>query len=83
MNPRRPVIALLACSLLLPLTGARGAAAHDPYEKVREAFRQAYEQVDTPAAKRPHDSEALRSYPLYPYLQAARIRRDARRLLGD
>jgi soluble lytic murein transglycosylase len=86
MNPRRPVIALLACTLLLPLAGARGAAANDPYEKVREAFRQAYEQVDAPAAKRPHDSEDLRSYPLYPYLQAARIRRalaDAGEELGS
>jgi soluble lytic murein transglycosylase len=54
---------------------AQGAAAHDPYEKVREAFRQAYEQVDLPNAKPRSDSEALRSYPLYPYLQAARIRR--------
>jgi soluble lytic murein transglycosylase len=54
---------------------AQGAAAHDPYEKVREAFRQAYEQVDLPNAKPRSDSEALRNYPLYPYLQAARIRR--------
>jgi soluble lytic murein transglycosylase len=66
-------IALLAC-VLLPLPGAQ-AAAHDPYEKVRETFRQAYEQVDAPTAKPHSDSEALRDYPLYPYLQAARIRR--------
>ncbi len=68
------VVALLACILLAP-PSARGAAAHDPYEKVREAFRRAYEQVDAPAAKPHPDSEALRNYPLYPYLQAARIRR--------
>lgn len=76
MDPRRhasTVIALLAC-VLTPLH-AQSAAAHDPYEKVREAFRQAYEQVDLPNAKPRSDSETLRTYPLYPYLQAARIRR--------
>src|SRR5262245_56023913 len=80
MHPPRPAlpaaftpVALLACALL-PLQ-AQGAAAHDRYEKVREAFQQAYEQVDLPNAKPRSDSEALRNYPLYPYLQAARIRR--------
>jgi soluble lytic murein transglycosylase len=66
--------ALLACALV-PFANARGAEPRDPYAKVRETFRQAYEQVDTPNAKRHPDSEALRNYPLYPYLQAARIRR--------
>src|SRR5215203_666235 len=65
---------LLACALLLPAS-ARAAAAPDPFQKVRETFRQAYEQVDAPDGKRHSDSEALRDYPLYPYLQAARIRR--------
>jgi peptidoglycan lytic transglycosylase len=77
MDHRRPAsaaIALLACALL-PLSGARGAADDDPYEKVRATFQQAYADVDDPTAKRRSDSEALRSYPLYPYLQAARIRR--------
>jgi soluble lytic murein transglycosylase len=77
MDHRRPAstaIALLACALL-PISGARGAADDDPYEKVRATFQQAYAEVDDPAAKRRSDSEALRSYPLYPYLQAARIRR--------
>jgi soluble lytic murein transglycosylase len=76
MDHRRPAftaIALLAC-VLMPLH-AQGAAAHDPYEKVRETFRQAYEDIDAPSAKPHADSEALRDYPLYPYLQAARIRR--------
>ena len=77
MELRRPAstaIGLLGCALL-PLAGARGAANDDPYEKVRATFQQAYADVDAPAAKRRSDSEALRSYPLYPYLQAARIRR--------
>src|SRR5262245_4869802 len=67
-------IALLGCALL-PLSGARAAANDDPYEKVRATFQQAYTDVDDPAAKRRSDGEALRNYPLYPYLQAARIRR--------
>jgi soluble lytic murein transglycosylase len=65
---------LLACALL-PVAGAHSAGAQDPFAKVRETFRRAYEQVDDPAAKPHQDSEALRAYPLYPYLQAARIRR--------
>ncbi|HKU13043.1 MAG TPA: transglycosylase SLT domain-containing protein [Steroidobacteraceae bacterium] len=85
-HPRIPLFtaAALCCALLLPHAGA--AATHDPYEKVRETFQQAYEQVDAPAAKPHPDSEALRMYPLYPYLQAARIRRalaDAGDTLGS
>jgi len=68
------VLILLACALLTPRS-AFSAEARDPFEKVRESFRKAYEEVDDPAAKRHPDSEALRNYPLYPYLQAARIRR--------
>ncbi|HEX4970565.1 MAG TPA: hypothetical protein VFV69_05875, partial [Steroidobacteraceae bacterium] len=61
MDYRRPAsaaIALLACALL-PLSGARGAADDDPYEKVRATFQQAYADVDDPTAKRRSDSEAL------------------------
>jgi soluble lytic murein transglycosylase len=61
--------------MLLAPPSARSAEARDPFEKVRETFRKAYEQVDDPTAKPHPDSEALRNYPLYPYLQAARIRR--------
>jgi soluble lytic murein transglycosylase len=51
-------------------------AASDPFKATREAFKQAYARVDaTSGEAQPHDSEALRTYPLYPYLQAARIRR--------
>jgi soluble lytic murein transglycosylase len=77
MDYRRIVSTLLiplACALLAP-PAAHGATAHDPFEKVRESFRRAYGEVDDAAAKRHPDSEALRSYALYPYLQAARIRR--------
>lgn len=75
MDHRRTASTAVALiCVLLPLL-AQGAAAHDPYEKVRETFQQAYADVDDPTAKRHSDSESLRSYPLYPYLQAARIRR--------
>ena len=77
--------AVLACTLLVP-PGARAAEPYDPFVKVRESFRKAYDDVDAAAPKRPGDSEALRSYPLYPYLQAARIRRalaDAGEELGS
>lgn len=68
------VLTLLACALLTP-PSVRSAEARDPFEKVRETFRKAYADVDDPTAKRHPDSEPLRNYPLYPYLQAARIRR--------
>jgi soluble lytic murein transglycosylase len=77
MDPRRtaPTIFILLACALLAAPSAHSAEARDPFAKVRETFRKAYEQVDDPTAKRHPDSEALRSYPLYPYLQAARIRR--------
>jgi soluble lytic murein transglycosylase len=74
MVKTRPFIVLLL-SALAPLT-VGVAKERDPFAEPREAFRRAYEQVD--AAKREPqtaDTEALRTYPLYPYLQAARIRR--------
>lgn len=56
-----------------------GAAAHgaeDPYKASRDAFQRAYENVESGAADLPEaDNEGLRNYPLYPYLQAARLRR--------
>lgn len=52
-----------------------GATDADPLERQRELFLAAYARVDEPGTARAADSEALRTYPLYPYLQAARIRR--------
>ncbi len=70
----RPLIAFLL-SMLAPLS-VGVAKERDPFEQEREAFRRAYEQVDAATREsRPPDTEALRTYPLYPYLQAARIRR--------
>lgn len=51
------------------------AGAEDPFQDARAAFMQAYARTSSsgtsPSAP---DSEALRTYPLYAYLQAARIR---------
>jgi soluble lytic murein transglycosylase len=65
----------LATLTLLFATAAAAATASDPYAAAREEFRFAYAAAGaqpTDIAVAP-DSEALRSYPLYPYLQAARL----------
>lgn len=63
-----------AATLLL---GCPAHATTDTYKEAREAFQRAYQAaedggVDTGDEA---DKEALREYPLYPYLQAARMRR--------
>jgi soluble lytic murein transglycosylase len=64
------VLPLLA---LLPLACT---AASDPYKHTRGVFKDAYTKVaTTPAGQQAKDSEGLRNYPLYPYLQSARIKR--------
>jgi soluble lytic murein transglycosylase len=50
-------------------------AAQDAYEDTREAFKRAYAQVDADAGSPTNDTDKLRDYPLYPYLQAARLNR--------
>jgi soluble lytic murein transglycosylase len=50
-------------------------APRDRYARERELFLDAYARVDQTGQAARTDAEALRSYPLYPYLQAARIRR--------
>jgi soluble lytic murein transglycosylase len=65
----------IATVALLCAVSAHGAGADASYADARKAFQDAYARVtanlrDESAA----DSEALKSYPLYPYLEAARIR---------
>jgi soluble lytic murein transglycosylase len=65
----------IATLALLCAVSAPGAGADASYADPRKAFQDAYARVianfpDESAA----DSEALKSYPLYPYLEAARIR---------
>ncbi len=66
------IVILLACLLACAPPGAW--AEVDAYAGARAEFMTAWSEIDAatfpPAAA---DSEALRSYPLYPYLQAARL----------
>jgi soluble lytic murein transglycosylase len=69
---------MLPCLALLLLASAAGTVAADPYASARTEFLAAYAAAGEPpadTAAAPSDSEALRSYPLYPYLQAARLQR--------
>jgi len=68
-------LASIATAVLLCGVPAHDAAADSSYAEARKAFLEAYARVtanfpDESAA----DSEVLKSYPLYPYLKAARIR---------
>jgi soluble lytic murein transglycosylase len=66
------------------LAGAAATAAQADLSEARQRFKQAYEQVDsTQGGQRSADSEALKAYPLYPYLQAARIRRALADVKGE
>ncbi|HEX2493931.1 MAG TPA: transglycosylase SLT domain-containing protein [Steroidobacter sp.] len=71
----RPV---LLWSMLAYLSAAHAREA-EPFAQARAAFQRAYELVDASSdpldQSQAADSEELRTYPLYPYLQAARIRR--------
>src|SRR6516165_144262 len=64
-----------ATVVLLYAVSAQGAGAEASYADARRAFQDAYARV---AANFPDDSaadsQALKSYPLYPYLEAARLR---------
>jgi soluble lytic murein transglycosylase len=61
---------------LLVLVPLGCGAASDPFKHTREAFKDAYAKVATTRLdEQDKDSERLRNYPLYAYLQAARIKR--------
>lgn len=73
MNRLPRLKSFLPLLALLPLACA---AAKDPYKHTREVFKDTYAKVaTTPLAQQDKDSEGLRKYPLYPYVQAARIKR--------
>ncbi len=71
---RRTHTKLVLGAALTALAATAAVAADDPYEDARAEFMRAQALVDesTSAAQ---DSPTLRSYPLYPYLQRARIAR--------
>ena len=80
-DPRRYARAMVnrtdasLCALLLLLTGS-AAAADDPLAGAREVFVVAYAAIEAGAPLPSSvDPEALRDYPLYPYLERARLAR--------
>lgn len=76
MNRFLQMKSYLLALTLLPLGCGPAAGASDPFKHTREAFKEAYAGVATePFDEQPKDSDALRSYPLYSYLEAARIKR--------
>jgi len=59
---------------LLCAIAARGAGSAASYTEARKAFQEAYSRAITNVADSgTNDSDSLKTYPLYPYLQAARI----------
>jgi soluble lytic murein transglycosylase len=58
---------------LLVLAAALGPARADPLAAARSEFMAAYQRVGVPGPQQAEDSELLRGYPLYPYLQSARL----------
>jgi len=65
------LLSLLAVAAVAPRAG--GAPSDDRYAGVRAEFKAAYAAAGRPSAAPPADSTALREYPLYPYLLAARL----------
>src|ERR1700731_1077257 len=69
-------IRLIAAATLTLLCGisAHGAGAAVSSPEVRKSFQEAYARALTNVTEAGEaDSESLKNYPLYPYLQAARI----------
>lgn len=69
--------------VLLSLGCSPALAAKDPFKKTRQVFKQAYANATSRTTDETADSEALRTYPLYPYLQAARIKRALNDATGE
>jgi soluble lytic murein transglycosylase len=59
--------------MLCALTGSRAASPDDPLAAQRSEFQQAYARIADAPTIATADSASLRSYALYPYLQAARL----------
>jgi soluble lytic murein transglycosylase len=70
--PRQPRFAAIVLALVASATHATSA---DPFASTRLEFQSAYARVasEPPDATVAPDSEALRAYPLYPYLEVARL----------
>jgi soluble lytic murein transglycosylase len=68
-SPRAGRFALAAV-----LAAAAASAQPDPLAAGRAEFRAAQAQAGSATGEAPPDSEALRAYPLYPYLVASRLK---------
>lgn len=70
---------LVVSAALLVLAGSAARGDDDAYAAVRTEFLQAYNTASAGLPEpQPQDSAGLQAYPLYPYLQAARLKRDLR-----
>jgi soluble lytic murein transglycosylase len=72
----RTVLFAIAIATAIPSCAYPSDAPQDPLRHAREVFKRAYDQAQS-TGREPQtpDDEGLRTYPLYSYLQAARIRR--------
>ena len=61
-------------AVCLTLVALNANATSDAYRTVRVEFQRAYAQAQLTATPLEPDSDALRAYPLYSYVQAARLR---------
>jgi soluble lytic murein transglycosylase len=85
LRRRRTISARLGALLLVSLAACAAVAADDdPLAGARQLFMLAYAAAET-GAPLPISAEpaALRDYPLYPYLQRARLARALQRAPGD
>jgi len=75
----KAALLLLPVAVLLCAGGGAVRADDDSYAAVRQEFLGDYTRASAMLPEpAPQDSAALRAYPLYPYLQAARLQRDLR-----
>jgi soluble lytic murein transglycosylase len=77
----RPALIASTLALLGALHGAPALGADDPLAPTRKLFTLAYAAAEA-GAPLPRDSAALRTYPLYPYLQRARLVRTLGKAAG-
>jgi soluble lytic murein transglycosylase len=70
----RAFVSAATLAILCAIPWSHAASNGAPYAEVRKAFQEAYARAGTNVVDSGDtDSDDLKSYPLYPYLQAARI----------
>lgn len=72
----RALLLIATSTLCVALTASAAAQSTDPYAGVRKEFQEAFAEVaKSPTDSTANDSEKLKRYPLYSYLQAERLRK--------